>query len=120
MKFSLHTFVVLLLHPHTLFDPLLSIAECPVLQLADQLWIESCLLGSDRIQVADTIHVVFCGSHIQRCVVVVVQAPYVGTIRHQEEKAVEVTVGSRQVEWRVSPYVTLVGVSSVGHKKCVR
>lgn len=113
MKLSLHAFVVFLLHLHALFDPPLRFAKCPVLQFADQLGIETCLLCSNGIQVADTIHVILCGSHVQRRVVVVVQAPYVGTKRHKKEKAVEVTIGSCQVEWCVSPYVTLVRVSSV-------
>lgn len=117
MKPPLHAFVVLLLHLHALFDPPLSIAKRPVLHLGDQLRVEACLLGSDGIQVADTIHVILCGGHVQRRVVVVVQAPYVGTKRHQEEKAVDVTIGSCQVERRVPPYVTLIRVSSVGHKK---
>lgn len=56
---------------------------------------------------------ILCGGHVQRRVVVVVQAPYVGTEGHQKEKAVEMTVGGSQVEWRVTPYVTLVRVPSV-------
>lgn len=114
MKPSLHAFVVFFLHLHTLFDSPLSIAKCPVLHLANQLRVEARLLGGDSVQVADAIHVILCGGHVQRRVVVVVQAPYVGTERHQEEKAVEVTIGSCQVEWRVPPYITLVRVSSVG------
>lgn len=56
---------------------------------------------------------ILCGGHVQRRVVVVVQAPYVGTKRHQEEKAVEMTIGGCQVERCVAPYVTLVRVPSV-------
>lgn len=111
--------MVLLLHLHAFFDSQFSITKRPILQLADQLGIKACLLGSDGIQVAYTIHVILRGSHVQRCMVVIVQAPYVGTKRHQEEKAVEVTIGSCQVERRVPPYVTLVWVSPEGHKKSV-
>lgn len=109
--------MVLLLHLHALLDSPLSIAKCPVLQLADQLGIETRLLDGDGIQVADAVHVILRGSHVQRGVVVIVQAPYVGTERYQEEKAVQVTISSCQVEWCVPPYVTLVWVSPVSHKK---
>ncbi|KAF3846290.1 hypothetical protein F7725_003368, partial [Dissostichus mawsoni] len=91
-----------------------SIAKRPVPHLADQLRVEACLLGGDVIQVADAIHVTLCGCHVQWRVVVVVQAPNVGTKRHQEEKAVEVTIGGCQVERRVPPYVTLVQVAVPG------
>lgn len=120
VKLPLHAFVVLLLHLHAFFDPPLSLSKRPVLQLADQLGIEARLLGCNCIQVADTIHVILHSSHVQGGVVVIVQAPDVGTERHQEEKAVVVTVGSCQVERCVPPYVTLIGVPSVGDREDVQ
>lgn len=110
---------VLLLHLHALFDSPFSFTESAVLKLANQFGIKTCLLSSNGIQVAYAIHVILHGCHVQRCVIVIVQAPYVGPKRHQEEKAVEVTIGCSEVKWCVAPYVTLVWVSSV-RIKCIR
>lgn len=117
VELALHAFVVLLLHLHALFDAPLGVAERPVLQLVDQFGVERRLLGGDGVQVADAVHVILGSGHVQRGVVVVVQAPDVGTERHQEEETVVVTVGSCQVERRVAPYVTLVRVSSVDDER---
>lgn len=108
---------MLLLHLHALLDSPLCFAERAVLKLADQFGIQTRLLGGNGIQVAHAIHVVLHGCHVQRCVIVIVQAPYVGPKRHKEEKAVEVTVGCSKVKRCVAPYVTLVWVSSV-RRKC--
>lgn len=119
-ELPLHTFTVLLLELRALFDPALCGTERPVLEFADQLWVEGDLLGSDGVQVANAVHVSLGGGHVQRRVVVIVQTPHVGTESHQEGQAVVVAIGSCQVKRRVPPYVTLVRVSSVGHKKDVR
>lgn len=55
-----------------LCDATLCCAECPVLEFADQLWVEGDLLGSDRVQVANTVHVALGGGHVQGSVVVIV------------------------------------------------
>lgn len=104
--------MVLLLEFLAIFDPALCGAERPVLQFADQLRVEGDLLGGDGVQVANAVHVALGGGHVQRCVVVVVQTPHVGTESHQEGQAVVVAIGSRQVERRVAPDVTLVRVTS--------
>lgn len=108
---------MLLLELLTVFDPPLSSTECPVLEFADQLWVEGDLLGSDRVQVADTVHVPLCGSHVKRCVVVIVQTPHVGTKGHQKGEAAVVAIGSSQVEWRVAPDVALVWVAARREKQ---
>ena len=117
LELPLHAPVVLPLHLNTVLDPSLGIVERPVLQLAHQFGVEGRLLGSDGIQVAHTVHVGLGGGHVQGRVVVVVQAPNVGTKRHQEGQAVLVAIGSGQVEWCISPYVTLIRVPSGKNKK---
>lgn len=72
LELALHAAVVLALHLDTVFDATFCISEGSVFQLAHQLWVESCLLSSNGIQVAYTVHVVLGGSHVQRCVVVIV------------------------------------------------
>lgn len=71
--------MVLPLHLDAVLDAALSIAECPVLQLTHQLGVEGRLLGGDGVQVAHAVHVVLGGGHVQWRVVVVIQAPDVGT-----------------------------------------
>lgn len=105
------------LHLHALLDPALGLPERLLLQLVHQLAVELRLLDGHHIQVAHAVHVVLGGGHVQRRVVVVVQAPDVGAVRHQEEEAVAVSVGGCQVERRVPPYVTLVGVASVWQRR---
>lgn len=107
---ALHAPVVLALHLHAVLDAALGRPEGPVLQLAHQLGVERRLLGGDGVQVAHAVHVALGGRHVQRGVEVIVQAPDVGTERHQEGQAVEVPVGGRQVERRVPPDVALVRI----------
>lgn len=82
------------------------------LLLIPHLGVEDRLLGGDGVQVSDTVHVALGGGHVQGRVVVVVQAPHVGTEGHQEGQAGVVAVGGRQVERCVPPYVTLIRVAS--------
>lgn len=103
---------MLLLKLRALFDPPLCRTECPLLEFADQLWVEGDLLGSDGVQVANAVHVSLGGSHVQWRVVVVVQTPHIGTESHQEGEAVVVAIGSCQVKWRVAPDVGFVRVTS--------
>lgn len=117
VEVALHALVVLSLHLHTLLDASLGLAERPVLQLAHQLGVEDRLLGGDGVQVAHAVHVALGGGHVQRGVVVVVQAPHVGTEAHQEGEAVVVAIGSGQVERCVAPYVTLVWVAPTRQDK---
>lgn len=110
---------MLLLEFCALFDPALCSSKRPVLQFANQFWVERYLLGSYGVQIADTFHVSLGGGHVQRRVVVVVQAPHVGTESHQEGQAVVVAIGSCQVERRVAPNVTLVWVSAGRQRQMV-
>lgn len=96
----------------TVFDATLCSPKCSVLQLTDQFWVEGDLPGGGRVQISNTIHVALGGCHVQRCVIVIVQTPKVGTESYQEGERTEVAVGSCQVEWRVPPDITFVWITS--------
>lgn len=78
LELALHAAMVFALEFHAVLDAVFGIAEGPVLQLDHKLWVEGRLLGSNGVQVPHTVHVVLGGSHVQGCVVVVVQTPSVG------------------------------------------
>lgn len=90
----------------------LGVTEGSVFQFAHQFWVDGDLLGGDGVQVSHAVHMTSTGGHVQRRVVVVVQAPHVCTERHQKRQAVLMTVRCRQMKGRVSPNITFVWISS--------
>lgn len=103
--------MVLLLQLHAVLNPPLCISKGLVLQFAHQLGVEAALLGSNRVQVPHTLHVPLHGCHVQWGVVVIVQAPDVGSKGDEEGEAVQVAVSCCQVEGGVPPDVTFVWIA---------
>lgn len=71
-EFFLHALLVFVLQLCAVFNALLCVTECSLLQLPHHLGVVGALLGGDRVQIPYSVHVSSYGSHVQRRVVVVV------------------------------------------------
>lgn len=109
----LHAFVMLALKLFTVLNAFLCITEGTVLQFAHQFGVDGDLFGSDRVQISHTVHVAPRGCHVQWRVVVIVQAPHIGTKRHQKGQTVEMAISCCQVKRSVSPNITFIWISSM-------